>query len=97
MLVLVAGGGRTGSTLAQLLIEQKHQVRLIENRRDVLTYLHRELPTEAIYEGNAAEPQVLEHAGIREAHVVAAAMATDADNLAICDSAAADELQRIFS
>jgi trk system potassium uptake protein TrkA len=59
-------------------------VRLIEHRRDLLTHLHQELPTEVIYEGNGVDPSVLEAAGIREAHVVAAVTSEDATNLAIC-------------
>jgi trk system potassium uptake protein TrkA len=84
MFVVIAGGGRTGSTLATVLLAQAHEVRIIEHRREVLVHLHRELATETIFEGNATNPQVLEQAGIREADVVAATMLTDADNLAIC-------------
>jgi trk system potassium uptake protein TrkA len=43
-----------------------------------------ELPTEVIYEGNAANPEVLESAGIRKAQVLAACTPDDADNLVIC-------------
>jgi trk system potassium uptake protein TrkA len=82
--VVIAGGGRTGSTLASVLLAQRHEVRIIEHRRDVLSHLHRELATETIFEGNATDPHVLEQAGIRQAQVVAASMLTDADNLAIC-------------
>lgn len=84
MFVLIAGGGRTGTQLAYLLIEQNHQVRVVEHRREVLSRLHRELPTEVIYEGNATELEVLENAGIRQANVLAACAALDEDNLAIC-------------
>ena len=84
MNVLIAGGGRTGARLANLLINQKYKVRLIENRRELLGYLHQELPTEIIYEGNPVDPSVLEAAGIREVHVVAAVTSNDATNLAIC-------------
>jgi trk system potassium uptake protein TrkA len=82
--VVIAGGGRTGSTLASVLLAQHHEVRIVEHRREVLSHLHRELPTETIFEGNASDPHVLEQARIREADVVAASMLTDADNLAIC-------------
>jgi trk system potassium uptake protein len=84
MNVLITGGGRTGARLANLLINQKYKVRLIENRRELLGYLHQELPTEIIYEGNPVDPSVLEAAGIREVHVVAAVTSNDATNLAIC-------------
>lgn len=84
MFVLIAGGGRTGTQLAMTLLAQNHQVRLIENRRDLLTRLHHELPTEAIYEGIATDPAVLELAGIQQAGVMAAVTTSDADNLALC-------------
>jgi trk/ktr system potassium uptake protein len=84
MFVLIAGGGRTGSQLAALLVAQNHQVHLIEDRREILERLHHELPTEAIYEGKATDPQVLEAAGIAHAQVMAACMPDDADNLSLC-------------
>jgi len=84
MFVLIAGGGRTGAQLATLLVSQDHQVHLIEHRPEVLSRIHRELPTEVIYEGFATDPQVLEQAGIRQAQVLAACTASDADNLALC-------------
>jgi trk system potassium uptake protein TrkA len=84
MNVLIAGGGRTGARLAHLLLNQNYKVRLIENRRELLSYLHQELPTEVIYEGNPVDPSVLEAAGIREVHAVATVTSNDSSNLAIC-------------
>jgi trk system potassium uptake protein TrkA len=84
MFVFIAGGGRTGTQLAQMLVKQNHQVLVVEHRRDVLSRVHRELPTELIYEGNATEIETLEHAGIAQADVVAACMPADEDNLVIC-------------
>src|SRR5919109_4133521 len=84
MNVLISGGGRTGARLANLLINQNYKVRLIENRRELLSYLHQELPTEVIYEGNPVDPSVLEAAGIREVHAVAAVTSNDSANLAVC-------------
>jgi trk system potassium uptake protein TrkA len=84
MLVIIAGGGRTGAQLANLLVAQNQEVHLVEHRRDVLARIHRELPTEVIYEGPPTQPSVLEQAGIREAQVMAACTTSDADNLALC-------------
>ena len=84
MFVLIAGGGRTGARLANLLINQNYKVRLVENHRDLLGHLHQELPTEVIYEGNPVDPTILEAAGIREVHAVAAVTSDDSTNLAIC-------------
>jgi len=84
MFVLIAGGGRTGAQLAAFLVAQKHEVRLLEHRREILSHIHRELPTEIIYEGNATDPHVLERAEVERAQVVAACMSGDAENLSLC-------------
>jgi trk system potassium uptake protein TrkA len=84
MFVIIAGGGRTGTELALMLLEQNHEVRVVENRPSVLTRIHREVPTEVIYEGSPINVTALEEAGIHRAQVVAACTASDEDNLIIC-------------
>ncbi len=84
MFVIIIGGGRTGTQLATLLLDQNHLVRLIEHRRDVLSRIHRELPTEMIYEGYFLNPGVLEQAEIHKADVLAACTANDEENLVAC-------------
>jgi trk/ktr system potassium uptake protein len=84
MYVIIAGGGRTGTELALMLLEQNHEVRVVEDRRVVLNRIHRELPTEVIFEGSPIDVKDLEEAGIRRAQVVAACTASDEDNLIIC-------------
>lgn len=81
MYVLIIGGGRTGSHLAALLSAEEYEVRVIEHRPGVLASLHREIPTELIYEGDGTDPQVLETMGIDRANVLAAVTSDDADNL----------------
>ncbi len=84
MFVIIAGGGNTGTQLAALLLNQGHTIHVIEERSEVLARLHRELPTEVIYEGTMTDPALLEQAGIQKADVVAATTVGDAENLAIC-------------
>ena len=84
MLVIVVGGGRTGSQLARVLIKQDHEVRVVEDRADVLSRIHRELPTELILEGKSTNMKVLEQAGIAHADVLAAVTTSDEDNLVLC-------------
>lgn len=84
MRVMIAGGDPTGAELASLLLEQDHEVILVEHRRDILAQLHLELPTEVIYEDNATDIQALEDAGIRGVDVLAACSSNDADNLVLC-------------
>jgi trk system potassium uptake protein TrkA len=84
MFVFITGGGRTGAQLATQLVSQNYKVRLVEHRRELLTRLHHELPTEVIYEGIATDPEVLDQAGLREANVLVATTNDDASNLVIC-------------
>ena len=84
MFVIVVGGGRTGSQLAHVLLKQDHEVRVVDDRKDVLSRIHRELPTEIIFEGSSINLGVLEQAGIKEADVLAAVTNSDEDNLVLC-------------
>lgn len=84
MLVLVVGGGRTGSQLTKMLLQQGHEVHLLESRKEVLSRIHREHPTEVIFEGDVINPTVLENAGIRQADVLAAVTTSDEQNLVLC-------------
>ncbi len=84
MFVIIASGGRTGAQLANMLVAMDHDVRVVENRPDVLTRIHRELPTEVIVEGDPMDLNVLDHAGLREADVMAATTTSDENNLTLC-------------
>jgi trk system potassium uptake protein TrkA len=84
MYVIIAGGGRTGAQLAKVLLSQNQDVHIVENRKDILSRIHRELPTESIHEGNPMDPIVLEQAGIKKADVLAATTTFDEVNLVLC-------------
>ncbi len=84
MFVVIAGGGKTGAQLARYLINENHKVHIIEDRKDVLSRIHKELPTEVIFEGNALDAEILEKTGIRDAQVFAATTTSDETNLAMC-------------
>ncbi len=83
MYVLIIGGGRTGSHLAASLAAEGHEVRVIEGRSTALANLHRELPTQMIFEGDGTDPQILEGAGAGRANVLVAVGSEDADNLVV--------------
>jgi len=83
MVVIIVGGGKTGSHLAVQLIDQGHQVKIIEERPFVIERLQQELPQEAIVAGDGSSPSVLEGAGIEKAQVLAAVTGEDETNLVI--------------
>jgi trk system potassium uptake protein len=82
--VLIIGGETTGAQLAGLLLDQKINVCLVENRREVLVQLHQELPTETIFEDNPMDLEALEQAGIRDTDVLVACTSSDAENVVLC-------------
>jgi trk/ktr system potassium uptake protein len=85
MYILIAGGGKVGANLARVLLaDGKHEVTLIEQRRDRFERLEQEFEHQVL-PGDATELYVLERAGIaRPPDVVAALTGDDEDNLIIC-------------
>ncbi len=84
MYILIAGGGKIGANLARVLLaDGKHEVTLIEQRRDRFERLENEFEHQVL-PGDATELYVLERAGIaRPPDVVAALTGDDEDNLII--------------
>src|SRR5574341_2260536 len=81
--ILVVGGGKVGSHLASLLIEEGQEVKVIDDRPEVIARLKQELPEGSVIEGDCSSPTVLEAAEIRRAKVLAAVTADDEANLVI--------------
>jgi trk/ktr system potassium uptake protein len=84
MYILIAGGGKVGANLARVLLtDGRHEVTLIEQRRDRVERLEHEFEHQ-VQLGDATEIYVLERAGIaRPPDVVAALTGDDEDNLII--------------
>ncbi len=83
MFVMIIGGGKVGTYLANLLKDEGHAVKLIEHRQEEIGRLQTELSKEVVVWGNGTDPNVLEAAGIRTANVVAAVTGADEINLVV--------------
>lgn len=81
MYVVIAGGGLIGRGLAEHLVNGRHDVVVVEQRRDVCELLSSRTGALAI-NGTATDIDVLGEAGIRKADFAIAAMPDDASNLA---------------
>lgn len=81
MRVMIIGGGKVGTYLANYLISEGHEVRLIELREEEKQRILLDVPEKIMYIGNGTDPDVLEAAGIRKMDVLAAVTGQDEVNL----------------
>jgi trk system potassium uptake protein TrkA len=86
MFVVIAGGGKVGYYLARELVEQGHEVVVIEQNGRRVSEIEAELGT-IVMQGDAAETRVLKEAGTERADLVVAVTGDDEDNLVICQVA----------
>lgn len=88
MYIVINGGGKVGSYLANTLSRQGHDVAVVEKRPDVLSRLAEELPTSVLLiEGDGCDVRYQEDAGTGHANVFAAVTGDDDDNLVSCQLA----------
>lgn len=81
MNVIIVGGGQVGSYIANLLLFNKYNVKIIDNREHIILKLKKELPAETVVFGNGTDPDILEAAGIKKADVLVAVTGADETNL----------------
>ena len=86
MYVLVAGGGKIGYYLARSLLNDGHEVLIIERDRRRADSIAEDLGS-VVLRGDACEASTLAEAGASRADVVVAATGDDEDNLVICQLA----------
>ena len=83
MQIIIVGGGKTGSHLAERLTEDGAAVTVIEGRPEVARHLRAACPTATVIEGSGSDPQVLERAGIHMVDALAAVTGEDEVNLVV--------------
>ena len=86
MHIIIAGDGKVGSTLAQQLAAEKHDITLIDNNHSVLSSSMERMDVMAVH-GNCASMEVLLQAGVKDAELLIAATSADEINLLCCTTA----------
>ena len=86
MYIIVVGAGKVGYYLAKTLLQEDHEVLLIERDASVVEF-HAERLGSAVIRGDGAEASTLASSGAARADVVVAVTGDDEDNLVICQVA----------
>jgi len=82
MHIIIVGGGKIGSTLAEELSEGKHDVVVIESDEEKAQALAQELNAQVIH-GSALEKSILEESGVAKADVLVATTEKEEINLLV--------------
>ena len=86
MYLIIGGGGDVGYYLTKSLLNQGHEVLLLEKGLERFQALNDELG-QAVVRGDACEARTMEEVGASRADVVIAVTGDDEDNLVICQVA----------
>ena len=86
MYLVIVGGGKVGAPLASSLINEGHEVFVLDKNPNTVTELQRELGMIATM-GEGTSVRALQDAGAARAGVLIAATDNDEDNLAACQLA----------
>lgn len=86
MYIVVAGGGKVGYYLTKMLLDEGHEVTVIETDPAICEAIAEELGIMVI-NGDASSLDILDDAGVGQADVLAAVTGKDQDNLVICQLA----------
>jgi len=83
MRILIVGDGKVGHTLAEELIEEGHNIIIIDRNDEVVRKADELLDAMCIH-GNGANAKTLLDAGVEKADIVVAATASDETNMLCC-------------
>ena len=86
MTIIIAGGGKAGSTLAEHLAGEGHSVTIVDVSDSTLSRLSNQLDVMCL-KGNCVSREVLLEAGAKETDVLIAATGSDEINLLCCHCA----------
>lgn len=83
MFILIVGGGKVGSYLTRALINQQHEVVVVEKFDKKAKALDTLIDRQVTVVGDGCDPYVLDAAGVARADVVVADTGDDEDNLVV--------------
>ena len=84
--IIIAGAGKVGLQIAQVLSRENHDITIIDKREDIRDDIDSNLDIMTIV-GNGASVRILEQAGIRETDMLIAVTRNDEVNMIACMTA----------
>ncbi|HEV3153122.1 MAG TPA: NAD-binding protein [Candidatus Baltobacteraceae bacterium] len=84
MFIVIVGGGKVGSYLTRALLQQNHEVVMVEKEERKARMLEQLIEQKVTVVGDGCDPLVLDQAGVGRADVVVADTGDDEDNLVVC-------------
>ena len=86
MYIIIVGGGRVGYYLSKALLDEGHEILIVEKEANVCTTINDELGS-ICYRGDGCETSTLAQVGTGRADMLIAVTGDDADNLIACQVA----------
>lgn len=86
MYIIIVGGGKIGYFLARQLLEDQHEVLIIEQNAEKAAQIAEDLG-EVVMIGDGCEASTMERAGVGRADMAIALTGDDEDNLVVCQVA----------
>ena len=86
MKIIIVGGGKSGFALASALSDEGHDVTIVDNSDEVVSYISNALDVICV-QGSGTDSDVLKDAGVENADLLIATMRSDETNM-ICGIAA---------
>lgn len=87
MRIVINGGGKVGSFLAQAMVANDHNVTLIERRPEICRKVAVEAPQALIIQGDGCDVRYQEDARVAQSDVFVSVTGDDDDNLVACQIA----------
>jgi trk system potassium uptake protein TrkA len=84
--IVIVGGGRAGHSLAKTLLEEGHEVLVVDKRDEICEEINEELGS-ICEAGDGCDANVLLEAGVERADMFVALTGSDEDNLVACQLA----------
>jgi trk system potassium uptake protein TrkA len=86
MYIIIVGGGRVGYYLARALLDEKHEVLIIEKNASFCDTINEEMGSVCV-RGDGCEASTLDEVGTSRANMLIAVTGDDEDNLVACQVA----------